>query len=212
MAFPIVASVESSTSGADVNNIVSLPSGINEGDLLIALVSSGFSNEIVTYSGWTLEKENSTSRSTRCFVLSRIADGTEGSSATFVFNESITYVNLVYKIKNHQGIEVSNFVNSTLDAPSLSPEWGEADTLWLVLGVNSGSVFNTIDSAPTNYSNFNKEEETSINLQIASAERFIRTGTENPGAFGSSGDTDEQSVATLAIKGKANTGNFLAFM
>src|SRR5438128_859738 len=77
MAFPTVASTNTSTSASSTTHTVNLPASISSGDLLL-VVFGGNANTTLTWpSGYT---EFATGSSVLCNAAYRFADGTEGST------------------------------------------------------------------------------------------------------------------------------------
>lgn len=88
---------------------------------------------------------------------------------------------------------------STLpNPPTLTPSWGAADTLWLVVAGASGAV--TASAYPTNYTDGNDDATSSgTAASIASARRALNAATEDPGTFTISASTN-WVAQTLAVR------------
>jgi hypothetical protein len=157
------------------------------------------STDRLTHTGWTSLAE-STSDSEYRYILGRIADGTEGATASFTSSATESCSANTYLITGNRNgltsseIAVSSVVNytsttTTADPPSLTPSWGSAENLWFGLVITNDSNITSIVSYPTNYdlgqlTNINGSGGGGNSRQaIMSAARLLTASTEDPGAF-----------------------------
>jgi len=141
------------------NHTVSLPSGIEAGDLLLVFYADEGRNTTATFpEGWTVlynryyyspHYTNNPDRFIRGAVLYRIADGTEGATITISTGEGEPNrersVHNTYRIKKgtYMGVpEASSpviFSGRYADPPNLTPSWGIMPTLWIAV-VHAGGL------------------------------------------------------------------------
>lgn len=89
MTFPTVAASATTAFSADqTSHVVNLPAGITAGDLLLLWFSRDNTTGAVTApSGWTVE-QGPLSQSDQSYLFSKIADGSEGATATVLTGNS----------------------------------------------------------------------------------------------------------------------------
>lgn len=190
MSFPIV----NSTSGAHINTVavshnLTLPAGIQSGDLLIALIGSGSAiNQTINIqgSGWTeLFFVGVASNRKYAKGFYRIADGTEGSSITVDLGTQHRLSYQIYRIINYNSNPEANAVYLGIDGsdpPALTPSWGAKDTLWIAGLIPTGS--SGTPSAPSNYTDLTVQS--GFSTVTVTARRELNASTENPSTFGGS--------------------------
>jgi hypothetical protein len=192
VTFPVVQTINSFSSGASsTTSVVTLPTGISSGDLLLLVVGIfTIAGSITTPAGWTQLATNGTFETTSIFY--RQADGTEGSSVT-VTHTSAGCVALCYRITGQLAggtpavsVVVTNNTGASPQSGSLTPVWGAADTLWLSLYSGSATGFATM--APAGFSNLQIVHAASAG-SISGAQLGLNTATETPGAFTPNGAT-----------------------
>lgn len=139
MAFP---TIRSSTSGAlttaGLSLTVTLPSGHSAGDLLIIGVSLDGSRAMSAPSGWTLLANPTNTSSNRHAVWYKTRGATESNPTISwsVTSELGTWYSIAITTGTWSGtpeIATAYSSSSTPNAPTLTPSWGLADTLWLTL-------------------------------------------------------------------------------
>jgi 6-phosphogluconolactonase (cycloisomerase 2 family) len=204
--FPVVQST-ATASGAILGSsaTVNLPTGIQNNDLLIAIITArdvGGANAGVTTwpSGWTeMSDIQLTGTGPTVSIAKRQADGAEPANITVTFGVSSgNYASLVYRISGSNlqpSLATNNNIGSTTgDPPSLSPAFGTQDYLWLaVTGLDERDTI----TGPTNYTNLILVPGAS-DVQTAGAQRNLNTATENPGPFSFVWSRDWSS-ATIAV-------------
>jgi hypothetical protein len=214
MAFPTVQTSSKGTNAGTSNHLVNLPSGIQVGDFIVVFLalSSGVSP---TLSGWSAD--TITNGIGRSRIYWRIADGTEGATATFSGGISVNSGYFAFRISGANGdIEGTNSAtqstatSTTPNPPSLTPSWGSDDYLWFAYTHIADD--NTFSVYPSGYSGGDSQIVDS-GLSQAVAYRQANATSEDPGTFTMSA-SDVWYANTVAIRPSqvSNTGNFLAFM
>lgn len=206
MAFPVVVSTATFGTGTNANShSVTIPASV-AGDLLV--MALGHSNNVsASITGWSQVD----SADLRHNVFWRIADGTEGTTATVTIGGGGSRVCAVTdRITGHEGtlaaLEAINAATLTLDPPALTPTWGLADTLWMATGFSRKANW-TFSSSPTNYGVITDIATVEGGTQLAQsrvgrATRELAATTEDPNAFTVSGalDADSSSSFLIAIR------------
>lgn len=201
MAFPTVAGTNGGNSGANTtSHTVNLPANIASGDLLIIVFGVDGNPTLTWPSGandaFTEVFNAANGVACRLGVAYRIANGNEPASVTVTTSVSEGSAHTTYRITGWHGTtppEVATAatgVSANPDPGSLSPSWGNADTLWLAACVHDVGT-RTVSGYPTNYLNgINNRWNNTAGVGVGSAERQLTAASENPGAFTLSGSDD----------------------
>lgn len=215
MAFPTVQSRTTGASSATATtHTVTLPATINAGDFLfIAFTSGGGSGTTVTWDNttagtWTTVASNTQSTNVRGTLLSKVADGTEGSAALSIGLSAAAQV--AWTIWRITGCESSSQAvsavgtSATVTFAALTPAWGALDTLWLAIAhINSSP---TVSSYSTGYSNPTRAAGAGVGrVTTESCEQLLNATTETPSAWTLSGGTTHVQH-TVAIRPAAASG------
>lgn len=120
------------------SHAMNLPASIAAGDLLLMLTQHTTTATITPPAGWTLEATHYYSGSAgNLSLFTRIADGTEGATATFTLSASTPLSSLCARIPGGTDVETA-YVRiasaTTSDPATLTPTWGSRNTVWLVIG------------------------------------------------------------------------------
>lgn len=192
MAFPTSTSPTATTFTTSVTSMaVNLPASISSGDLLIAHVGVRNPGTWTVPTDWHVLNEEAGGGSVgETGVWYKIADGTEGSTATWTAGVATTAAWQVRKITNWHGTTPPEYTANNgdftvgPDTASLTPSWGADDTLWLSL-IGSSANTMTFSAAPTNYTDLLGTTASSGGgaSNAGSAIRQNNTATEDPGAF-----------------------------
>lgn len=202
MAFPVVAATNTSTvDTVTTSHTVALPAGIASGDLLIVLFAT--ENLTLTWpSGWTsfLDVNNGG----KLAAAYRVANGSEGASISVTTNFGWKSAHTSYRISGYQGVPEATTAtgsSSSPNPPSLTPAWGQAETLWLVACAGQALSAPTVESYPTNYTNgINSVGGGSdADFSLGSARRSLDAAAEDPVAFTLSGSV-QWVAATIGIR------------
>lgn len=201
---------------------VNLPASISAGDLLIAIVETRNNATFTsgTPAGWTaLSSQQGGGSAGYMRTFYRIANGSEGSTATWTASISTTAVWQTMKITGWDGTQAPEVLTANGDAtsanpPSLTPSWGAADTLWIAMAGHTAITATAFTAAPTNYSGFQCDGASSGGsaCSLGFSYRQLNAGTEDPGAFTAGGSNRFWTAATIAIKpaGSSNTAPTVA--
>jgi len=207
MTFPtIAATVTSQEPDNTLNHTVSLPAGIQSGDLLIVLFSVD-AGPTITFpnegTDWIVLKDLN-SGANRIKVCYRDADGGEGASITVTTNTIQQSAHCAYRITGHstsQAPECSTGVTGATanpDPDSLTPTGGAKDYLWIALYGSDRD--RTTDGYPTNY---NLSQITIVSTGVGGATaamcaRNLNASVEDPDTFTISA-SDQWCAATVAV-------------
>jgi hypothetical protein len=193
--YPTLAATNTSTKeSGGTSHTVSLPSGIQAGDLLIIVFGAGKTTtnpgSVTWPSGWTeLFWETDLNGSNYCSLGAcyKIADGGEGSTATVGTSGSVQSSHATYRFAagSYSGVpECASAAVGSQNPPSLSPSWGSAENYWIACtAYNSGGGV-TFSSYPANYTLNQANPHISTSYEGAAvAGRLYEAATEDPGAF-----------------------------
>ena len=198
VALQIATTATWNTATADTTTYnVTLPSGIQSGNLLLMFISVDSANDELTRTGWTTLANDGSANSERKYILARIADGTEGATASFTNATAQTASANTYRITGARNgltsseIAVSAIVNQTsnvasADPPSLTPSWGSAENLWFAVAFINDSAIGSVTAYPTNYSLgqlSNINGSSASGQAVLTAARLLSASTEDPSAF-----------------------------
>ena len=198
MAFPVVESTATSaTSTAGTNHVVTLPSGIQAGDLIVICMSIG--NVAATLNAHAdyseLLDENA---AVGLKILYRWAAGGE-SNPTFVSSASTRDATVAFRISGAanpatQAPQIGTTATGTSvnpDPPTTTPTGGAKDYLWIAVCGSAGEQADdgTYATAfPSGY-NSNQLEKTcgvagtNLGGLIAAATKQANAASDNPGTF-----------------------------
>lgn len=161
------------------------PANAAVGDIIVFWYSSTSSNELSGVTGFT-SAGGWTQNFQRTRIYWRRYDGTEG--ATFPFTTSATAYTAVRAIRISGAIATGTPIESSSgttsgasanpDAPSFSPSWGSAKTLWFAVASIDGGV--TVNAYSSGYVNGIANGTTEI---LALCSRQLETATEDPSAW-----------------------------
>lgn len=218
MAFPAVQGRnESATTTASATAVVSLPASISEGDLLVVFIASP---DPATFSGtgWTRVFPG-LAQDELIYCLYKIADGTEGSTASFASDTVARYAHLSYRITGHDtttpvvsGLTDDTGTGTTPDPPSLTPGGGAKDRLWIAAFQQEGEEADDdtwCNSAPSGYGNLVQKTcgtagGATSNCSIAAADKQANASSDDPGTF-SVDQSKAWSAITISVE--PGTGN-----
>ncbi len=203
------SNVASGQNTNDTSHDVLMPSGIVEGDLLIAFYDGG--NITAGFSGWTEEFDELPGA-----LFTKTAVGGEGT-ITVTTSSDFTHVANVWRIKagtwdTAQAIE-SEFTGNqaataTVDPDSITPSWGKAKNMYLAWALHLGIPINaSFSSYPSGYSNgINRDSFYAFAGRShigASAMLLDKTASEDPGVFtfSTSSNNSTSGAITVAIRG-----------
>lgn len=196
---------------ADTSHPVSMPSGIQSGDLLIVLYGCDGDDDGAgdhEASGWTRLDIDSNGGQVVGAVFYKIAAG--GDTCTISSIDSEVGASVALRVRNYNGAPISvsaNGSSTTPDSPNNNP--GVSDRwLWLAFTVvdavgGSFSKFSpSIYQEPYGYSEFFKifGISTGAGVGIILAEKHSEASSEDPPPFEVMGGTDNWASFTIGIK------------
>lgn len=223
MAFPQVQATSTGNDTTSGSGAVTLPTGVTAGDRLVMVVdvdNGNLSDIIISASGtgWNKLAQESDAGAVRSALFEKqSASGDSADAVTLSFSgqsiaEACSYT--VYRISGHDSSAALEYAvqshtdvgdtnpSANPDAPSLTPSWGSADTLWMWVGCWDNAT-RTISAFPTNYSS-NQTTNTgasgaSGDVTIAIATRENAASSEDPGTATISA-AEQWNAWTIAIK------------
>ncbi len=102
MAVPVVQSQSADTvvSTNGDNIVITKPSGVVSGDLMLMFLSTDGNTVLNTLSGWTVVEETTTSAGDKCTltILSKVAGGSEPADYTFTGGGNQTRAGIIFRI------------------------------------------------------------------------------------------------------------------
>lgn len=214
MAFPVVESVSTWGTGAPgtSHGPISLPSGIQAGDLLLCLFSSDGSPTITASSGWDKLGQAQYSGQVAGAVFTRTATGDAADTLTVTTSATEIGAAIVYRISGAAQSGVSGSAafggsNSTIDAPAYTLPDGATDALWVYF--HAGNYTQITSTPPSGYTNLTTElVSVSGSASASSAYRTATVATEDPSAC--SATTGNYWTAwTIAVAPPVNQGRIL---
>jgi len=198
VAFPVVETTnESSLATAGTSHIVSLPSGIVAGNLILVLLDKGSTSaSFNALAGWTEIVDEALANGIA--IWAREADGTEGATVTFTSTASTRSAHISYRISGAADLltqqpQVGTVVTGTSVSPTAgatTPTGGAKDYLWITMFGTAGEEADDdtwVNSAPTNYGTLIQKAcgtaGTNLGGMIGSAHRTANAASEDAGTF-----------------------------
>lgn len=208
--FPVIAGTNTSvrTTQTSGNHIISLPSGIESGDLILIFWADGTETGTdPSLPGGYILLDSYETESSYFAIWYRIADGTEGAtvSTTNSFGERSAHITYRIQKGTYTGVPIferANGSSSSPNPPTLSPSWGSQNYLWIASAHANES--SDVSSYPTNYGDELMVRTSGVtssddeHAQMATAHQFFETDGQNPGSF-SFNQTVTWAAYTVAI-------------
>ncbi|HEX9892614.1 MAG TPA: hypothetical protein VGA78_01770, partial [Gemmatimonadales bacterium] len=211
---PAVAATNTSVNNtANTQHTVSLPSGIQSGNLLIVVFGykAGSSQTITWPGGWTQFFRSDRSTNVGVAAAYRQADGSEGATITVQTGTSAKTSHLSYRITGAENPATqppesldSNGNSTTPDPPSLTPTGGAKDYLWIAVELNNHTGTSIpITAFPANYSGSIQANGDTNNSTTGAAYRQLNAASEDPSNF-SIGTAIAWAAGTLVVHPASN--------
>lgn len=212
--FPVVATTSFSAQTADSkSHVITLPSGISRGDLLLVFYTDKSAASTIQTSGWNLlyDQADVTSIGVRRSAYYRIADGTETSTVEFTTSGNERSAHTAYRILagTYQGIPISGTIaasatdNSTPNPINHNPGWGKKNILWIAAAHAVADDNSPLPAPPTGYENlltgYTGNNGTG-HARTVTAQKELTADAEDPGAF-TLGSNVAWFANTVAIQG-----------
>lgn len=197
-AFPVVeARSFNNKSVAGTTHAITMPAGVQVGDLLLVAFNFGASGTISISSGtgWSIFDQDIVGTNTHA-ILTKVADGSDaltvGSSVSNTSSHSVLRISGAGTVT---GSGVGQASSSSPNPPNHAPVAGSKKYLWVATtGCDS---LRSISAAPTDFTNLNTAGSP-VDAVSATAERQLEAASLDPGVFTVSGISDWYS-RTLAI-------------
>lgn len=194
-------------SASSTSHTVNLPSGVQAGELLLIFWSLiGSSTTTASASGWSVLYAAGASLSRACSFgcLYKVADGSEGSSASVTLSAAASSMQTyAFRIKDGKsptaGTAASGSSGTTSDPPAVSPSGGAVPSLFIAVSQFTEAA-NSLSAYPSGYENGQWQNNSNGNSKLATAERQGRATSENPGVltWSGSGSWFANTVAVAA--------------
>jgi hypothetical protein len=202
MAFPVIQTTSQNSLVAGTTHSITLPSGIQAGDLLLVFFATDGDNTITDSQTFTVLGSQSNGTNLFTAVLYKIAVGSDTLTITTSISEPSSHV--CYRIDGWESTfapELSTVNGAWTEFPNsliLTPTWSQDDTLWI--SVAGGDRYETVDSYPSNYTLQQKYEGGGGNqdCNVSVAGRNLNASNEDPGQFDMSG-TDQWIAWTIGV-------------
>ncbi len=204
-AYPSIAATNTSREDSVATaHSVALPAGIAVGDLLLIFFRTGDGTHTHSAPGGWDALATMSDGNGRQTIFWRYATGSEGGSVTVGSSAAVRSTHISARIVHAHGAPEAAFDPSqTTNPPSLSPSWGSDKNLWIAtlsMLRSAGSV--TV--APSGYSGLVQIGNTSSTddgrCRTAIAYRQNTSGSENPGAFSTTGSATDCYAGTAAAR------------
>lgn len=210
----ITTPLDATSSRTDsTNHTVKLPSTLQSGWLLLALVTFDGTPTVTPPSGWSRLSTASGGTAVKGEVYYHIVtSGNESrTSVTFTTDVAEQGAAQVYAVANWSGsvsdIAISTPVVSTAaapdgttaDPPALTPSWGGNNTIWIAATHTSSS--RTVTSGPSGYSPVyaTRSGEDNTSGQMSSSYKITSSATEDPAIYTFSSTGVTSVTETIAI-------------
>ena len=202
MTFSTIASTSQNTTAAGTSHVITMPSGIQAGDLLLVFFATDGDNTITDWGGFTELDQQKDTKDIFGAVGYKIAVGSDTLTITTSVSEPGSHI--CYRITGHEcdmlPPEICTYIYGTTDAPdsgSLTPSWTQDDTLWISMEANDSN--SVVSAYPTNYTQ-SQVNQTGGNTEcgVGVAGRNLNATSDNPGAF-TLDDAEQWFAWTLAI-------------
>jgi len=212
VATPPTITVSTATPTTFTTSVTSMPvnlPSVSSGDLLIAVGAVRNPGTWTVPTGWTVLNEQAGGGSVgETVAYYRIADGSEGSTATWTAGTATTGAWHVRKITNWHGTTPPEYTSTNGDSASvnpssITPSWSSSETAFIAFGGSSADVM-SFTGAPTNYSDLVSTTASTGGgaSNMGSASRVTTASTEDPGTFTTSTNR-WWSTFTIAVRPQA---------
>ena len=209
MAFPVVGTQVDTDFAASVTSMaVNLPASISSGDLLLAFAEVRNSGTWTVPTGWVEFGSQLGGASVgELTAFYKIADGTEGATATWTASASTTAAWQSMKVTGWHGAAAPEVATSSgdfttnPDPPSLTPSWGSDDTLWIEAAGNTATAALTT-GASTGYSGYalNTASSGGAQAMVASAYKDSAAASEDPAEMANAGSIRYWAAMTIGVR------------
>ena len=201
----VVSSVASADTSSGTSVVLTMPSSITEGNLLLCVVRNGIGT-MSTPSGWTLLSSSATDGDDTVYIFYKTAGASESSTLTITNSTACLASGVIYEISSWSGTPEHTWnTGNSNDPPNHTPTGGSQTYLWIAVASGERSD-NAGDytAGPSGYSGFiqaNTGNSTSdVHNRIGSAWRSLEASSEDPGTFTTGGDWYDRRAVTISIE------------
>lgn len=185
------------------SHTITMPSGIEVGDLLLIIFSSdGNPTASISSGNWTKISQDSNTTEVTQAVFWKTAEGSDTATVTTTASEQSSHV--VFRIDNASTptLTFANGAAGTIDPPTHTPA-GSDKYLWLT-GMSMDDGGPNISAAPTNYTSLliQPENAGTSSVKMAVSERVLEASSENPGTYTTSA-AENWVASTIAVPPEA---------
>jgi hypothetical protein len=211
--FPSVVALQNAAAANATAINISLPANRAIGDrVVIAFMTSNTTTAVVA-AGWTQRSATALAGDQTLTIVERILDGSEASPVAFTWTTQTSCFSVLWSIRNsHPSAAIELLVNgsaaalTTVIAPTVTPSWGLANTLWLTGLALSNRVTAGVTNAVSFPSNFRRIRSSStisatpnLSGQLSGMDRALRATTLSPGTWVWTDATSEEAF-TIAVR------------
>ena len=203
-AYPVEQSTSTGGSSSQVTaHTVTLPTGYSADDVVVVVFRNAAVG-LTAPAGWETLDISTTSS----ILLYRVMTGSEDPTITVTSNDARRSAWNAYRVSGVAVAEATFIVAagefSTLDPPNLTIPWGSGVGSLLLTFASTRRTANTL-IAPSGYGSqldavSNADESSTGDVRIASAQRTADAASENPAAWGVTGDTDSPHAGVIALR------------
>lgn len=178
-AFPVVQATNSNTVSSNTTHVVSMPSGITAGDILIAFSTFDTNATVTPSAGWDVVSSTTNGAGLRLSILRKIAEGSD--TLTYTTGTSRTSAHAVYRIYSNDTTTL-NGTAATGSSTSPNPPNLDNGTSQKFLWIAAAGSATAFSGYPTNYSG-NQINAGTGNAHLSVATRSLEASSEDPGTF-----------------------------
>ena len=203
MAFPVVQSTSQNSLAGGSTHVISMPSGIQVGDLLLVFFGTDGDNTIIDSQTFTVLDQQSYGTTNFGAILYKIATGGDTLTITVsVTNEPSSHI--VYRIDGWDSSElpelstVAQGATANPNSTIVTPSWSQGDTLYIAVEINDRN--RTVSLYPANYtgSQLGETGGGSGDCNVGVATRNYNNPSDDPDQWTLSA-TDQWNAWTIAV-------------
>ncbi len=200
--------IASTSQGSAVEFVTSfnltLPTGIQTGDLLVIFRRHNVTTQNLNPTGWTILSEFSSNGCSSIYY--RVADGSEGStvtipSGTTSVRDSACICHRITGALTSTPPEAATWATG-VDAGAVSPSWGSAENLYIPI-VSHRLNTNIANAVPSGFGGYIYEQSGSgatSRAAIANGSLLETSASKDPGAWSITGVLNIPHTSILAIR------------
>jgi hypothetical protein len=180
---------------------VTLPSGIQAGDLLVMVIRAGSTTTLTRPGGWDEVATRSSTGVT--YIWKRTANGSEGATVSVTLSTGTRMSAITYRVSGWvEGVEATFTGSNVNNPPSQTASWGSKRNLFIAVMTNRRSD-SSVTAAPSGYGNLltitQASDTGTTRVRVSTAHLFVEGATSDPAAFSTSGTINQPHSATIVI-------------